>query len=116
VDDTEIRKYLLEAIESLKKMQPIKILLFGSAATMDLHKDSDIDFLIVLDNSDIPETYEDKLALKLEVRECLRNLNKKIPIDIIVYTIPEYEELKKINSSFYREIHNSGKVVYEKAS
>ena len=116
MDNQEIKKYLSEAIESLKKIKPMKILLFGSAATMDLHENSDLDFLIVLDNSKVPETYEDKLALKLEVRKCLKNLNKKIPIDLIVYTIPEYEELKRINSSFCREIHNSGKVVYEKAS
>ena len=116
MDNEEILKYSLEAIESLKKIKPMKILVFGSAATLNLHKDSDLDFLIVLDNNNIPETYEEKLALKMEVRKCLKKFNKIIPIDLLVYTIPEYEELKRINSSFYREIHSSGKVVYEKAS
>jgi predicted nucleotidyltransferase len=111
----EMENYIAEAIESLKTIKPLKIMLFGSTAKLNQNEYNDIDFLIVLNNNRIPATYEDKMELKLEVRKCLHTLNKKVPIDLLIYTIPEYEELKSINSSFYREIHKSGKIVYEKA-
>ena len=113
--EEKIKTFLTRAVESLKSLDPVMILLFGSTAKDDTNEYSDIDFLIVLNSNHIPQSYEEKMELKMKVRKSLGDLNKKIPIDILVYTIPEYEELKKINSSFYREIHQSGKVVYEKA-
>jgi uncharacterized protein len=112
----ELKEYIPEAVKSLLKLKPIKIMIFGSAVSTNIQEDSDLDLLIVLDNNTIPNTYEEKLELKLQARRCLRSLNKKVPIDLLVYTIPEYEELKTINSSFFQEIHRNGKIMYEKAS
>ena len=112
----KITSYLQEAVNSLKSLDPVKILLFGSTAKDDTHDFSDLDFLIVLNDNHIPQSYEEKIAMKLQARNSLGDLSKKVQIDLLVYTIPEYEEMKKINSSFYREIHQNGKIVYEKAS
>ncbi len=111
-----IDQYLSEAVDSLKEINPVKIILFGSTAYNQTDEDSDLDFLVVLDEDSVPTTYEEKLEQKVRVRTCLTKLNKKVPIDLIVYTIPEYEEFKKINNSFCQEIHKTGKTLYEKAN
>ena len=114
--ESEIRIYTKKITDSLKALDPETIILFGSAALNNTTEDSDFDILIVLNNDTIPDTYEEKLQLKLEVRESLGQLSKQIPIDLIVYTKPEYFELQKLNNSFYREIKSAGKVLYDKAS
>jgi predicted nucleotidyltransferase len=112
----ELSQYIPEIIESLKSVDPIKIIIFGSFSRNEINTDSDLDILIVLNNHSIPKTYEDKMQLKLNVRRAIRTINHKIPIDILVYTIPEYRELLMNMGSFIKEIHESGKVIYEKAS
>lgn len=52
----------------------------------------------------------------MKVRRSVGELNKIIPINILVHTIPEYKDLRRINSSYFGEIHQSGKIVHEKAS
>ena len=111
-----IDKQINELVTKLLELDPVKIIAFGSYATGDMHEDSDIDLLIVLNIDTIPQTYEEKMNLKVEIRKAIREINKKIPIDIIVYTLPEYNEVIKNMGSFLREIHETGKLIYEKAS
>jgi len=111
-----IDKQINELVTKLLELDPVKIIAFGSYATGDMHEDSDIDLLIVLNIDTIPQTYEEKMNLKVEIRKAIREINKKIPIDIIVYTLPEYNEIIKNMGSFLREIHETGKLIYEKAS
>lgn len=111
-----IEKQIKHIVDSLLDMDPIKIIAFGSYASNEMHEDSDLDLLIVLNIHKIPQTYEEKMDLKVEIRKRIREINRQIPIDIIVYTLPEYNEITKNMSSFLREIHQSGKLIYEKAS
>ena len=111
-----INKQINELVTKLLELDPVKIIAFGSYATGDMHENSDIDLLIVLNIDTIPQTYEEKMNLKVEIRKAIREINKKIPIDIIVYTLPEYNEIIKNMGSFLREIHETGKLIYEKAS
>ncbi len=109
-------KYLPQILSLLKKVNPKLIILFGSYSHGKSSEDSDLDLLVVLNSNRIPRTYDEKLELKLSVRKIIRSINKKIPIDLLVFTIPEYEEFLKSNSSFSKEIIESGKVLYEAAS
>ena len=103
-------------VDKLLELDPVKIIAFGSYANGDMNEDSDLDLLIVLNINTIPQTYEEKMDLKVEIRKKIREINKKIPIDILVYTLPEYNEIKKNMGSFLKEIHQTGKLLYEKAS
>ena len=114
--ESALSSYIPEIIEALKDLDPKKIIIFGSYTRDEINIDSDLDLLIVLNSQSIPQTYEEKLNLKLKVRRALREINHKIPIDILVFTIPEYKELMKDMGSFFKEIHESGKTIYEKAS
>ena len=112
----EISVYLQEIQNRLRTIDVKKILLFGSSATGDMREDSDIDLLVVLDEDYTPQTYDEWMEVKLKVRKILRDINEKIAIDLLVYTRPQYEQLLGNMNSFQREIHNNGKVLYEKAS
>ena len=103
-------------VDKLLELDRVKIIAFGSYANGDMNEDSDLDLLIVLNINTIPQTYEEKMDLKVEIRKKIREINKKIPIDILVYTLPEYNEIKKNMGSFLKEIHQTGKLLYEKAS
>lgn len=105
-----------ELVNKLVELDPVKIIAFGSYASGEMHEDSDVDLLIVLNIDTIPQTYEEKMNLKVEIRKAIREINRKIPIDIIVYTLPEYKEILKNMGSFIKEIHKTGKLLYEKAS
>ncbi len=77
-----------------------KVILFGSAANGTGDENSDIDLLVVLDEPGISKSYEEKLERQLKISKHLINFQKKIPIDLIVYTKDEWEILLSSGSSF----------------
>ena len=111
-----MKNYLPEIIKNLKKLNPFKIILFGSYASDDVSEESDIDLIVVLDSQYIAMNYEEKMKNKLLVRNSIYELSKKVAIDLIVYTKAEYEIISSIDNSFFNEIKTSGKTLYEKAS
>ena len=108
--------YLDETVEILKKLEISEVILFGSVSKGNYDDESDIDLLIILDIDKIPETYEEKMELRQKIRKSLRAINKKISLDLLVYTKKEFEIMKEEGSSFLAEINNTGKKLYEKAS
>lgn len=111
-----LSNYLDETVEILKKLEISEVILFGSVSKGNYDDESDIDLLIILDIDKIPETYEEKMELRLVISRSLRKINKKVPLDLLVYTKKEYEIMKKEGSSFLNEISSTGKKLYEKAS
>ena len=73
-----------------------------------------MDILVILDSDKIAKSFEDKLKIKVKVRQSVYDLSKKVPIDLIVYTRAEYDILFQNKNSFIREIENNGKVLYER--
>lgn len=108
------KKCITEIVKKIKQINPYKIILFGSYAHGVYSEDSDIDLLVLLDSSEIAKNYEEKMRNKLLVRRNIYELSKKVPIDLIVYTKGEYEIISESRNSFYNEIKNTGKVLYEK--
>lgn len=111
-----MEKFLNEIIRNLLIVNPLKIILFGSYANSGFDKESDVDLVVILDTEIIPDTYDQKLELKVQVRDSIYELSRQMPIDLIVYTNGEFEVLKKQRTSFYNEIIDTGKILYEKAS
>ena len=89
-------------IERLEPLNPEKIILFGSYAYGKPNEDSDIDLYIVTNDNIMPRNWKEKNAIQLKYSRQLRDLQKIIPIDIIVHTKQMYEKFKHINSSFYK--------------
>ena len=107
--------YIDLLLEALKGADPYKIMLFGSCANGTTNENSDIDIVVILDNNDVAKTYEERLNKKLLISRLVRNINYKVPLDILVYS-KEYKIVKNAGNYFIDEIENTGKIIYEKAS
>ena len=116
MSEIEIDSYIQEIINKLSKMNIKEIILFGSMNNANFDEESDIDLLIILDIDKIPKTYEEKMKMKLELRKAIRTINRKVAIDLLVYTKKEFELLKKEGNNFFQNIIKNGKKLYEKAS
>ncbi len=110
------KEYIEAILSRLVGLEPYKIVLFGSQATGNTTESSDIDLLVVLDSSVVGKTYKERMQKKLLVRDRIIDINEKVPIDLLVYTRAEYEIIEQAQTSFIKEIHNTGKILYEKAS
>jgi predicted nucleotidyltransferase len=89
-------------------VKPSAIFLFGSHAYGTPHEDSDIDLMVVVDSDIVPRDYAEKSQIYLSVSRAIRDVERKIPIDLIVYTKPEFERFKEIGSIFSRRILKDG--------
>lgn len=92
----------LSVLEQLRKLSPQAIILFGSAARGEMKKDSDLDFLVVID-SDKPFT--DRM------RDIRTQIKTNTPLDLIVLTPQEVRELPK-KSTFFSQVIKEGKLLY----
>ncbi len=86
---------------------PEKIILFGSYAIGNPTENSDLD-LFVIKETDLPRPER-----AVQVRKTIYGL--MIPIDLIVYTPKEVDELKNKKYGFVYEVLNTGKTLYDKA-
>ncbi len=80
-----------------------KVILFGSLATGNVGRASDIDLIIVKDTD---KRFMDRLD------EFYVGLEPNVGMDILVYTPAEFEEMK-VTSSLVRRAIREGKVLYE---
>ena len=108
--------YVDQIMRKLSALNIYKVILFGSRAYEKADNESDIDLLVVLDENTLPENYDEWLEIKMKVRRTLREINKEVAIDLLVYTRPQYDLITKEMNSFQKEIHKTGIVLYEKAS
>jgi predicted nucleotidyltransferase len=103
-----------EMTERLKELKPYKVILFGSYARGTATKDSDLDVLVVLDSNEVARSFKEQNARYLLASNAVREVNYKVPMDILVYSKTEYDYLNEQNTYFFREIKNTGKILYEK--
>lgn len=103
-----------QLVDQLKAADPFKIILFGSHAYGNPDHDSDIDLLVVTEDDFLPNDFSEKNAIYLRVANTLTEIEKKIPIDLIVHTKAMHRIFLELDSMFSRKIAVSGKVLYEK--
>ena len=87
--------------------QPDKIILFGSAATGEMNRDSDIDLLIIE-----PEII-DRRAEYVRIIKVLRDI--RYPFDVLFITTQWFEESKEVVGGIAYPANKYGKVIYEAA-
>ncbi len=104
--------------EILKKLTTglslYKVILFGSYAAGTPEKDSDIDLIVVTDDDYVPKNYEENMQNYLKVSSAIRDIRKKISVDLIVHTKPMHERFIQLGSMFSKDVVKRGEVLYEK--
>jgi predicted nucleotidyltransferase len=109
--DNEIKEEIVARLKTGIGLH--KVILFGSFAWGTPGKDSDIDLLVVTDDRFMPNNYNENMRNYLRVASLLRDIKKKIPMDLIVHTKPMHEEFVQLGSMFSKEIMKRGEVLYE---
>jgi uncharacterized protein len=105
-----IKKILL----ALKGANIRKIILFGSFAYGNPGPDSDVDLLVVTDDSFTPHSFDEKMHLKIQISRLLEPVREDVPVDLIVHTAPMHQKFVEMNSSFKKEVLSKGRVIYER--
>lgn len=85
---------------------PERVILFGSHATGAAERESDIDLLIV------KETDRRPTDRRIEVERLL--FDRRIPLDILVYTPQELRDLYAAGSPFVEDVIETGRVLYKR--
>jgi uncharacterized protein len=97
--------------DALAPLHPEKVILFGSYAWGQPTPDSDIDLYVVTADDSMPATYEENIQNYLKVASLLREINKTVPIDLIVHTKPMHQAFVRLDSMFAREVMSRGEVL-----
>lgn len=95
----EITRRLAESIH------PDRIYLFGSHATGSADRDSDVDLLAI-----VPETEKSLREIAVEGRKSLWDF--KIPFDLIVCTEFQFNRFRDVKNSIMNEAFCFGRIVY----
>jgi len=113
MSNDQATRYIPAIIERLKEIDPAKVILFGSGAGGTTTENSDLDLIVVTRSDKLPDSYQEKENAYLEVARLLRDIRRKVPVDLIVHTQPMHARFIELNSLFAREVLQKGIVLYE---
>lgn len=97
-----------QIVEQLKPLNLEKIILFGSYAYGKPNENSDLDLCI------IEKSFDNIWEEKKKIRAMLKNI--KMPKDILVSNIDDYEFYKKEINSVYNDIDTKGLILWQRSS
>ena len=100
-----VKNRIEQIARDLAKIDPIKVILFGSFARGDYHEASDFD-LVVIKETDAPF-----LKRGLEVLEAIK---AKYYVDALVYTPEELEQMVEQDNPLIIDALSEGQVIYER--
>jgi len=110
----EIKEQIL--VQLLERLKPYRVILFGSYAGGTPEAESDIDLLVVTDDESMPANFEENMENYLKVSSALREIKRKIPMDLIVHTKSMHEKFMQLGSMFSKEVAEKGEVLYERGN
>lgn len=107
IDGRKTSKLIKSMTKKIREgYKPDKIILFGSYAYGKPRKDSDIDLLI------IKRTNARHLDRSVRIREILKEENRFVAIEPIVYTPEEISRRLELEDDFIKTIMESGVILY----
>ncbi len=104
----DIEKLKHEIVERLKPLDPDKIILFGSYAYGTPNEDSDIDLYVVTKDEFVPQSFKEKMDIKLKAAYLIDTIRDHTAVDMIVHTKPMHEKFVEMDSMFSRTILSKG--------
>ena len=103
----EVEPELARIVEHLASYGAERVVLYGSYARGDFNVDSDVDLLILKETN---ERFIDRIASALAVT------GARIPVEPIVYTPEEIEEMRARRSGLLADAEREGNVLYERGT
>lgn len=104
-----LREWLPEVVQAIvEELDPLQIILFGSLARGDEHRDSDVDLIVVL-----PEV-TDKHAAAVAVRRATASL--PVPLDVVAVDPDELRRRRDEIGSVLRPALREGRVLHDRAA
>ena len=94
----------------VEEIQPEKVLLFGSYAKGDPHKNSDLDIIVIV-NEKLEKKKRIDSLVQMNMKTALPDL--LFPKDFKMYSVKEYFELKDNKYSFLYSVLQNAKTLYE---
>jgi predicted nucleotidyltransferase len=88
----------------IRKYNPLKVILFGSAARGEYDEVNDLDFLVV--KQDVP------LLGLARMRELDKLIDRNMAADMLVYRPDEIEERVRLGDPFIKTVLKEGRVLY----
>ena len=101
-----LKKKIIEYLKSDPNI--VKIILFGSYISGNPNKDSDIDIVVLLNEKGINATYRQRLDRIKRISRLLDPIRAFIALDILVFTVDEWNYLIKKDSLFVKDIKKKG--------
>lgn len=97
---------LLDLVDRLQPMMPLKILLFGSSARGEADGLSDIDLIVVAEN--VAPRFLDRIADAYDL------VHPRYALDILIYTPAEYAKMLEDGNSLLETAEKDGRLIYER--
>lgn len=91
----------------VKEFQPEQVILFGSHAWGTPDRSSDVDLMVIVEQSELSDYERAILALA-----CLSDVD--VPKDVIVKTRAEFDFFSDVRASLEHKVARRGKVLYER--
>lgn len=104
IDESLVQEIVRRVLSAAK---PDRIILFGSAATGAMTRDSDID-LLVLERQ--PESLHEE---SVKIRDSIGDLG--YPFDVLVMRTDRFEQTKDLVGGLAYPVNRHGRVIYEAA-
>jgi predicted nucleotidyltransferase len=112
----DLNATITQIVDRLRELSVSRVIVFGSSHTARVHADSDIDIAVVLSEPEEFASYDARLEARSRIRAQLRDINRRVPIDILLFTEQEFEASLSEPGFVSEEIVGHGRTVYEKAS
>ncbi|MEW6238761.1 MAG: nucleotidyltransferase domain-containing protein [Candidatus Omnitrophota bacterium] len=100
--DQEVIDKLVQTV--VNAVNPLKIILFGSAAKDDRNNDSDVDILVVMPDGTHRRRTDQELHFKMQ--------GFPLPVDILVATPADLEKHKDNIGLIYKTVLKEGRDIY----
>ena len=95
-------------ISALSSVTPYKIILFGSHAQGRATDESDLDLIVVLNEEHPFQSFRERMETTARIRTLLRPFSLQYGLDLLVFTLSEWETVRKTENTFWQEIRNTG--------
>ena len=108
------RDIIQPIIERIRDLPVSRVVVFGSTIDGSADAESDLDLAVVVPDPKRTEEF-DRIALGVEIRRRIRDINRAVALDVLVYTESEFRNLASEPGFVKSEVLERGEVVYERA-